>query len=140
MCICCFLTGDDFVFDDTCVHEVHNSTPFRRIVILMDISRFDLPWIGKTVHKLFMSVVKFIPTVKRVVEVQDKYINEDRTSKKVEKWDGVANENRILENDVDWKNIRPGLLPFRKARMKIASLEEGNVSKGGNNGASDKKE
>jgi beta-hydroxylase len=117
--------GDDFIFDDTCVHEVHNSTRFRRIILFMDVERFDLSLFSKIVHKIFMSAARFLPTVQYAGKVQDKYLEEcrDKQTNELQKWNGVVNENRILENNWMWYNTAPEILPFRKARVVIRHME-----------------
>lgn len=95
--------GSDFLFDDTCVHEVLNDTLCRRIILFMDIERFDLPFYSKILHRLFMFLAKYLPVIKEAVEVQDKYL---KTGNKI-KPSINPYSNWELDNS-------PQLMPYRK--------------------------
>ena len=71
----CFWTpGEDFIFDDTCVHEVRNNTVFRRIILFVDVERHDIPWYARIVHRFFMSIARFLPAIQ---QVKKKMIEDD---------------------------------------------------------------
>ena len=49
--------GRVFIFDDTCTHEVWNSTNQVRVVLLFHVDR-PMRFAGRMLHRLFLSLVK----------------------------------------------------------------------------------
>jgi ornithine lipid ester-linked acyl 2-hydroxylase len=49
--------GEIFVFDDTYEHEVFNNTEDERVILLFDFDR-PMGWLGRTVNKTFLSLMK----------------------------------------------------------------------------------
>jgi len=92
--------GKDFIFDDTCVHEVRNNTIFRRIILFMDAERHDVPFYSRLVHKLFMNLARFLPAVRQAIDTQDKFL---KTKTKIDKSHEITNnkDNDVIDDNVN---------------------------------------
>ena len=123
--------GDDFMFDDTCVHEVINFTGKRRIILFMDVERHDISLFAKLIHRLFMNLAKYLPAVQNCKAVQDKYLKtciDEKTNEPVrfrgKGWNGTSQDHvdfnlSASKNQWMWLNTAPEILPYKKAKVVI---------------------
>ncbi|ETO01066.1 aspartyl/asparaginyl beta-hydroxylase, partial [Reticulomyxa filosa] len=145
--------GEDFLFDDTCVHEVKNGTVCRRIILFMDMERHDIPWWSRAIHRVFMHIAKLLPAVQRAIDVQDKVLKtkiENQLKKKSAKGNGkqkeIANDQQEEEEEEEEENdathnsnintwtcltqaykglgiTYPELMPYNKARQVVGTVK-----------------
>jgi len=132
--------GDDFLFDDTCVHEVINFTKKRRIILFMDVERYDISFFAKRVHRFFMGLAKHLPAVRNCKAVQDEYFKKclDEKTNTLKRYmpekskctaDGLDEDmNAYVSPSNSWLfyNTPPEILPYKRARMVIANHRQGN--------------
>eukprot|EP01083_Nonionella_stella_P086597 240697_1 len=118
--------GSDFLFDDTCVHEVINYTKQRRIILFMDVERHDVSFVSKCVHRFFMGLAKYLPTIRKCKEVQDRYLKTwiDEQTKQPIRCTQKSTDNQQFDFDLNSSNWRwfsptPEILPYKKARAMI---------------------
>ena len=122
--------GDDFLFDDTCVHEVINFTGKRRIILFCDVERHDVTFFAKIIHRVFMNLAKYLPAIQNCKAVQDKYLKSciDPKTKEPVRFGGNEVKNGGTSQDqIDispsnswmWYNTAPEILPYKKARVVI---------------------
>ena len=60
--------GKSVLFDDTYVHEVKNETNEKRIAVLLDIRRNDLPFFLKIYDYFFFKIIQLLVIVNRTME------------------------------------------------------------------------
>lgn len=132
--------GDDFLFDDTCVHEVINFTKKRRIILFMDVERHDISIFAKLIHRFFMNLAKYLPAVQECKKVQDDYLKkcvDERTNEPTRFGSGSSAASQV---DVDedcaspsnswmWYNTAPEILPYKKARIVIENAKKKRLQK-----------
>eukprot|EP00484_Ammonia_sp_Unknown_P028391 CAMPEP_0197029260 /NCGR_PEP_ID=MMETSP1384-20130603/8749_1 /TAXON_ID=29189 /ORGANISM="Ammonia sp." /LENGTH=419 /DNA_ID=CAMNT_0042458393 /DNA_START=71 /DNA_END=1330 /DNA_ORIENTATION=+ len=137
--LCTWKDGDDFLFDDTCVHEVINFTGKRRIILFMDVERYDISFFSKLIHRVFMSAAKYLPAVQNCKAVQDdylkKYVDEKTNqpmrygpagSSAASQIDYNLNTTVSPSNSWMWYNTAPEILPYKKARVVIENQKKRN--------------
>ena len=60
--------GKSVLFDDTFIHEVKNKSNEKRIALLLDIRRNDLPFFLKIYDYFFFKIIQLIVLVNRTME------------------------------------------------------------------------
>ena len=109
--------GSDFLFDDICVHEVRNNTPYRRIILFVDVERQDIPFFSKIIHRIFMYFARYMPAIIKAAWEQDKYLEGTKEEVSKMKLDSRSSETMF------YNEIEPFMLPWFQAQ-KINNLEE----------------
>eukprot|EP01084_Bolivina_argentea_P165957 288232_1 len=102
--------GSDFLFDDICVHEVRNNTPYRRIILFIDVERQDVPWISRLIHRFFMLMARFMPAIIKAAWEQDKFL--DATKDEIAKMKLDSRSSTTMF----YNEVQPFMLPWFMAK------------------------
>lgn len=71
--------GHDFIFDDTCIHYVVNHTNKRRVSLILDFVREDMPtWTQKINYFILNYIVAFVEDVRLAVKRTEYYFTEKK--------------------------------------------------------------
>jgi len=111
--------GQDFLFDDTCVHEVRNNTVCRRIILFMDVERHDVPFFSRLLHKFFMAVAPFLPAVKEAIGVQDVFMKSHKCSNGTIRSDEREQVHDDQDYTVNKSSSIPDLMPFKDLQTGV---------------------
>jgi len=128
--------GEDFIFDDTCVHEVRNETNGRRIILFVDMARHDVPWWSRVIHRIFMHIAKLLPAIQHAIDVQDKFLKTKlenyRASRNASTSSDQENNQEQKNNVNSWASFLQGpyqqypeLLPYKVARKLVGTVKVG---------------